>query len=602
MQLTNLTRHPEFAMVRAGAELGTGLRWFNHKLHLRKVDDKVEKGDARFKIKGCEACHERSSVAPAFNPISFARHCATCHEEDLSESAGTLPAAIVAALGPLPRPLQTRSDPDDPGRQAIVGLKHADPWVLRIVNGLRSTADPEGVAAERLTLDRQVAQLELMRDFALDPARAAAWTGLDRMLPTLVDRPPQSVSGSLEGALRDTIQAVESFAKGIGELGAQDGAAQALANYAGQVKQAVPAVAERASSPAPAGLGLAPLQQLIDATVARAQAAGDQSLVQRASALRARLAQLPQAAREQRPSLTVDNRYGALLGELRALADPGVRSEVDRVGYLALLAQQQAVPGIDPTAYDLHRQRTLLLLDAVRQTLARLASGATANPGIEGLLARVDALRQQVLAIYYGVPPDVASARARFFRDRQIERARVDSGLDAVRLRLPAPAPPVQDQTPVQRRLDQLRGRLGVLGSAPMIAGAIRAAEARGAIAALLGQEAQDAEENPLRKNRCTLCHELTPAGDQLAPVRVVGGALLVNAAFTHEPHVTDGKNCETCHTGIRDSAAARDLNIPGIANCRTCHAPGNVAANATGCEACHKYHAPPRSAFMWIP
>ena len=45
-----------------------------------------------------------------------------------------------------------------------------------------------------------------------------------------------------------------------------------------------------------------------------------------------------------------------------------------------------------------------------------------------------------------------------------------------------------------------------------------------GAIAALLGQEAQDAEENPLRKNRCTLCHELTPAGNQLAPVRVVGG------------------------------------------------------------------------------
>ena len=196
-RLTNLTRHPEFAIVRAGAELGTGLRWFNHKLHLLKVDDKVEKGDARFKIKGCEACHERSSVAPAFNPISFARHCATCHEEDLSESAGTLPAAIVAALGPLPRPLQTRSDPDDPGRQAIVGLKHADPWVLRIVNGLRGTADPEGVAAERLTLESPGGSARIDARFAWTrPSR-----GVDRSRSHVAD-PRRSAAAERVGLAR----------------------------------------------------------------------------------------------------------------------------------------------------------------------------------------------------------------------------------------------------------------------------------------------------------------------------------------------------------------------------------------------------------------
>ena len=84
----------------------------------------------------------------------------------------------------------------------------------------------------------------------------------------------------------------------------------------------------------------------------------------------------------------------------------------------------------------------------------------------------------------------------------------------------------------MQTRLDYLRLQLAALAAGSRISG-VSAADARGAIAALLGGEAPDAEQNSLQKNRCTLCHELAPGGDQLAPVRGVGTPLLTKAPFT---------------------------------------------------------------------
>jgi hypothetical protein len=393
---------------------------------------------------------------------------------------------------------------------------------------------------------------------------------------------------------------VESFARTLATL---DAAAQTLANDSAALKEGPPATAGRAVNPESPGESIGRLRQLIDATMARAQAAGDQDLLRRATELRRRLESLSQPTRDPRAAPVADDRYGALLRQLRGVADPGVQDDVERVADLARIARQQAVGGIDPTAFDRHRQQTLQLLDAVQQAMVRQARGATADPRVDGLLARAAALRQSILAIYYGVPPDVTAARARFFDSRQIDRARVDSELDAVQLRLPAAAAPDEDQGPAQRRLDQLSRRLNALGGAPPVA--IPADAARTAIAALLGKEARDADENGLRKNRCTLCHELSPGAAQLAPVRVPGGSLLVHATFTHEHHVNadqDLKNCMTCHTGILDSTTARDVNLPGIESCRSCHAPGKEAANAIGCESCHKYHALPGSAFMWRP
>ena len=78
MRLTTLESHPEFAIVRAGVESGSGLRWFSHADHLRKVDEKA-KVDPTAKP-GCESCHQRGPKDPAFEPISFEKHCKTCHE------------------------------------------------------------------------------------------------------------------------------------------------------------------------------------------------------------------------------------------------------------------------------------------------------------------------------------------------------------------------------------------------------------------------------------------------------------------------------------------------------------------------------------------
>jgi predicted CXXCH cytochrome family protein len=91
----------------------------------------------------------------------------------------------------------------------------------------------------------------------------------------------------------------------------------------------------------------------------------------------------------------------------------------------------------------------------------------------------------------------------------------------------------------------------------------------------------------------CTTCHKVTPPHDpndtwHIAPVRV-SGVWYADAKFTHAKHST--VTCDDCHAA-RKSERASDLLIPGIANCRGCHA-GAYAKDkvATTCIACHDYH-----------
>jgi len=91
----------------------------------------------------------------------------------------------------------------------------------------------------------------------------------------------------------------------------------------------------------------------------------------------------------------------------------------------------------------------------------------------------------------------------------------------------------------------------------------------------------------------CTTCHKVTAPRDpndtwHVAPVRV-SGIWFTDAKFTHEKHTT--VKCEDCHDA-RKSEKASDLLIPGISNCRACHA-GAYAKDkvATTCIACHDYH-----------
>jgi hypothetical protein len=61
-------------------------------------------------------------------------------------------------------------------------------------------------------------------------------------------------------------------------------------------------------------------------------------------------------------------------------------------------------------------------------------------------------------------------------------------------------------------------------------------------------------------------------------------------AVFSHGAH--DAVQCESCHTGVRKSKETKDVLLPGVANCRQCHAdPGTKHAVSSDCTLCHSYH-----------
>jgi hypothetical protein len=60
------------------------------------------------------------------------------------------------------------------------------------------------------------------------------------------------------------------------------------------------------------------------------------------------------------------------------------------------------------------------------------------------------------------------------------------------------------------------------------------------------------------------------------------------HAKFDHGKH--DGFTCVSCHAKAPTSTEASDILLPGIATCKTCHAPGQEHAESR-CFECHTYH-----------
>jgi mono/diheme cytochrome c family protein len=94
----------------------------------------------------------------------------------------------------------------------------------------------------------------------------------------------------------------------------------------------------------------------------------------------------------------------------------------------------------------------------------------------------------------------------------------------------------------------------------------------------------------------CAVCHQVSaPANDgdawQIAPVRVAG-AWYRKARFDHGRHTSFA--CADCHDAAR-SQRSSDLLIPGIENCRGCHAGEEPTRQRvqSACIACHDYHLP---------
>ena len=87
--------------------------------------------------------------------------------------------------------------------------------------------------------------------------------------------------------------------------------------------------------------------------------------------------------------------------------------------------------------------------------------------------------------------------------------------------------------------------------------------------------------------------HLPDPAVLKLVPIPGVAPAnttlrWLPHSKFDHAAHT--GFTCTSCHEKARSSTESSDILIPGIATCKTCHAPGPNHAESR-CFECHTYH-----------
>jgi hypothetical protein len=97
--------------------------------------------------------------------------------------------------------------------------------------------------------------------------------------------------------------------------------------------------------------------------------------------------------------------------------------------------------------------------------------------------------------------------------------------------------------------------------------------------------------EDLLWRKTCKQCHTLiaSPGGSlpQIAAASV-RTQWMPHAKFDHDAH--RGFSCVSCHAKTLTSTESSDILLPGIATCRTCHAPGPAHADSR-CSECHIYH-----------
>jgi hypothetical protein len=105
-----------------------------------------------------------------------------------------------------------------------------------------------------------------------------------------------------------------------------------------------------------------------------------------------------------------------------------------------------------------------------------------------------------------------------------------------------------------------------------------------------IAEHASEAEALLWRKT-CKECHSLSFAAGAALP-RIEPANITTrwfrNARFNHDAH--RGFSCTSCHAGASTSQETADVLLPGIATCRSCHAPGENHAESR-CSECHTYH-----------
>ena len=98
--------------------------------------------------------------------------------------------------------------------------------------------------------------------------------------------------------------------------------------------------------------------------------------------------------------------------------------------------------------------------------------------------------------------------------------------------------------------------------------------------------------EDLLWRKTCKQCHTLNVAASAEGLANIAEGKTttrwMPHAEFDHGAHT--GFTCVSCHAKALTSTESSDVLVPGIATCRTCHAPGPDHAESR-CFECHTYH-----------
>ena len=578
-EFSTLAGHPEFAVVRAQATPSVGLR-FDHDRHLIKAQE------ARGAT--CQVCHELTPDRRGFQPMVFERHCASCHTTNglLNGETDFIPPEFLLTPDLLPASWRGKTTPElraNPrGRLQATGLQHRDSWVMFNALRLGHGIDPDGQSNERLVLSARIAYLEQLQNIVPSsqvPADqlAAAIEAVRSDLAALDSRIAASADAGDASALMEIGAVVKAVAQQVSAVDpALDAESRDLANVTMNFPAVQPATNGGDTAAARFEQRKAELLKLLDAIDA---SPNGKTLQERTSGLRTQVQNLSvSGVTSDQDASTLLDRLNALDEALRAVAsipDPGLQTELGNVDLLRRYARQRISAGLSPGDFETRRAELLQVLDAITRR------------GDPAIRVRAAALRQRVTALRPGSDGDAELREERARRQKQLDRLVLEQELaNSPRDAEPAPAQDaIPDQAGIANALQKLRANLSNLQRAPRMTAAADGSERE------LRQQALESLLGP-----CTKCHVLDGSRARLSPVRI-SEVVMPRSIFNHAPHTTQTA-CETCHGSTATSKLATDVNVPNVASCQTCHAPGKSRAE---CETCHVYHPSSPAAFLMV-
>jgi hypothetical protein len=373
--------HPEFRLLRDKAQERPGLK-FPHDCHIREL---IKEGGCKnpaaapFEPEAaravCVRCHEPSSKGRDLEPVSFDRHCATCHGKggQLQVPVDPVSAEDVLSAEALPASPGRGEIETARGRVSKPVVRHRDPWVIANLVRLQRDLEPELAGAERDAATARLAQLD-RRAASMAPLSALDLAGLQ----------------AREAALASELAGTE---------------ARLAALAAGAAPAGLARVEEVAAAAAAAQASSAELRPLLDKLKALGKVA------------------VPAAAL---PAADQADRRQEILGLLDAVAaaDAGLRPRVED-----LRRRLQALaPGEDPVALlGRVRQQRQAQLERVRDELALRKAGV--SPSVPALAAgqrratddAIRELRGRLDALSAG--PDLGPRRTEADEERRRESA-----------------------------------------------------------------------------------------------------------------------------------------------------------------------------------